>query len=92
MVTTVGDSAIVAPEQMSLYRRIRRGIGGLDLSGSRAAEQRDMMRWLKERALESLAPMKSSHGCQRGRVGGSQRQLRKDRRRAHAAGKRNAFA
>ena len=55
MVTTVGDSAIVAPEQMSLYRRIRRGIGGLDLSGSRAAEQRDMMRWLKERALESLA-------------------------------------
>ena len=36
------------------------------------------------------APLPRS--TQRGRVGGNQRQKRLDRRRAHAAGKRNAFA
>jgi len=40
--------------------------------------------------LYSLPPR--SNGIARGRSGGNQRQRRKDQRRAHAAGKRHAFA
>jgi len=42
-------------------------------------------------AMNWLRPMPRCHGIQTGRVGGNQRQQRKDRRRANAAGKRNAF-
>lgn len=45
--------------------------------------------WRDQDVIYSLPPRTS--GITKGRIHGNQRQIRKDRRRAHAAGKKNAF-
>lgn len=62
-------------------------IGATAMIGSGHAEEVP-----QAQASTDEGPLDRPFAKQKGRMGLSQRQVRKNRRRAHAAGKRNAFA